>query len=78
MLGILAISGEGEVNGPYIAEERVMFGVYAHAMSQLTIAKIRKIFNKVDSRTIAKQVGIFHFTIFRKVCLKRKKKFESK
>ncbi|GFN82004.1 WD repeat and fyve domain-containing protein 3, partial [Plakobranchus ocellatus] len=52
------ISGEGEVNAPYIAEERVMFGVYAHAMSQLTIAKIRKIFNKVDSRTIAKQLAM--------------------
>lgn len=49
-------SEDGEVGGPYISEERVMFGVFAHAMSQLTIAKIRKIYNKVDSKSIAKQV----------------------
>ena len=40
-----------------MAEERVMFGVFAHAMSQMTVAKIRKVYNKVDSKSIAKQVG---------------------
>ena len=47
---------DGDMNGPYMGEEKVMFGVFAHAMSQMTIAKIRKIYNKVDSKSIAKQV----------------------
>lgn len=50
---------DGEVSGPYISEEKVMFGVFAHAMSQMTIAKIRKIYNKVDSKSIAKQVSVW-------------------
>ena len=60
------ISEDGDMNGPYITEERVMFGVFAHAMSQMTIAKIRKIYNKVDSKSIAKQVfnGIFFLLVF--------------
>ncbi|XP_035824115.1 WD repeat and FYVE domain-containing protein 3 isoform X2 [Aplysia californica] len=49
---------DGEVNGSYMTEERVMFGVFAHAMSQMTIAKIRKIYNKVDSKSIAKQLAM--------------------
>ena len=42
--------------GPFISEDKIIFGVYAHAMSQMTIAKMRKIYNKVDSKSIAKQV----------------------
>ncbi|CAL1540511.1 unnamed protein product, partial [Lymnaea stagnalis] len=45
-------------NGPFISEERVMFGVFAHAMSQMTIAKIRRIYNKVDGKSIAKQLAM--------------------
>lgn len=44
------------MQGPFIAEEKVVFGIHAHAMSQMTISKIRKVYNKVDSKTIAKQV----------------------
>ncbi|BFZ02583.1 hypothetical protein BsWGS_05621 [Bradybaena similaris] len=52
------LTDDGEVSGPYISEEKVMFGVFAHAMSQMTIAKIRKIYNKVDSKSIAKQLAM--------------------
>jgi hypothetical protein len=34
----------------------MMFGVHAHAVLQMTIAKIRKAYNKIDSKSIAKQV----------------------
>ena len=56
MLLILCFTEDGEVIPPFIGEEKVMFGVHAHAMSQMTIAKIRKVYNKVDSKSIAKQV----------------------
>ena len=42
--------------GPFISEEKVMLAVHAHAMCQLTVAKVRKVYNKVDSKSIAKQV----------------------
>ncbi|CAH1794598.1 unnamed protein product [Owenia fusiformis] len=45
-----------EVTGALVSEEKVIFGFYAHAMSQMTIAKIRKIYNKFDSKSIAKQL----------------------
>ena len=44
------------MQGPFIAEEKVVFGIHAHAMSQMTISKMRKVYNKVDSKSIAKQV----------------------
>ena len=44
------------MQGPFIAEEKVVFGIHAHALSQMTISKIRKVYNKVDSKSIAKQV----------------------
>ncbi|XP_052816149.1 WD repeat and FYVE domain-containing protein 3-like isoform X4 [Mya arenaria] len=47
-----------DMQGPFISEEKVVFGVHAHAMSQLTIAKMRKIYNKVDSKSIAKQLAM--------------------
>ena len=47
-----------------LAEEKVMFGVHAHAMSLMTVAKIRKVYNKVDAKSIAKQVCLnFHFEL---------------
>ncbi|KAL5018829.1 hypothetical protein ScPMuIL_004551 [Solemya velum] len=42
----------------FVSEEKVVFGVYAHTMSQMTIAKIRKVYNKVDSKSIAKQLAM--------------------
>jgi len=49
---------ERDMQGPFVSEDKVMFGVHAHAMSQMTIAKMRKIYNKVDSKSIAKQVVV--------------------
>ena len=50
------------MQGPFIGEEKLVFGVHAHAMSQMTISKMRKIYNKVDSKSIAKQVKLIHFS----------------
>ncbi|XP_055711660.1 WD repeat and FYVE domain-containing protein 3 [Phlebotomus papatasi] len=44
--------------GPLIPEERVMFGLNAKAISQLTLAKIRKVYSRADNKTIAKQLGM--------------------
>ena len=35
-----------------------MFGVHAHAVSLMTVAKVRKIYNKHDAKNIAKQLGM--------------------
>ena len=35
-----------------------MFGVHAHAMSLMTVAKIRKVYNHIDGKSIAKQLGM--------------------
>lgn len=39
-----------------VAEEKVSFSLYAVSASTLTVAKIRKNYNKLDSKAIAKQV----------------------
>jgi len=39
-----------------VSEEKVIFGLNARAVSQLTLPKIRKIYSRVDSKSIAKQV----------------------
>lgn len=41
-----------------VAEERVVFGLNAKAMSQLTLARIRKVYSRADNKTIAKQLGM--------------------
>lgn len=41
-----------------MAEEKVIFGLNAKAMSQLTLAKIRKVYSKSDNKAIAKQLGM--------------------
>ena len=41
-----------------IPEDKIMFGIHAHAMSMMTVAKIRKVYNRIDSKSIAKQVGV--------------------
>lgn len=43
---------------PLVSEERVVFGLNAKAMSQLTLAKIRKVYSKADNKSIAKQLGM--------------------
>ncbi|GAB6019627.1 hypothetical protein CHUAL_001189 [Chamberlinius hualienensis] len=47
-----------EVASPLVPEEKVVFGLNAVAMSGLTLAKIRKVYSKVDSKAIAKQLGM--------------------
>ncbi|XP_041447245.1 WD repeat and FYVE domain-containing protein 3 isoform X2 [Xenopus laevis] len=41
-----------------VPEEKVSFGLYALSVSSLTIARIRKVYNKLDSKAIAKQLSI--------------------
>lgn len=43
---------------PLVTEEKVIFGLNAKAMSQLTLAKIRKVYSKWDNKAIAKQLGM--------------------
>lgn len=40
-----------------VPEEKVSFGLYALSVSSLTVARIRKVYNKLDSKAIAKQVS---------------------
>lgn len=47
-----------EALAPLVAEEKVIFGLNAKAMSQLTLAKIRKVYSKSDNKAIAKQLGM--------------------
>jgi len=44
--------------GLNVAEERLVFGIHAHAMSLMTVAKIRKIYNKIDAKLVAKQLSM--------------------
>lgn len=41
-----------------VAEEKVVFGLNAKAVSQLTLSKIRKVYSRVDNKSIAKQLGM--------------------
>eukprot|EP00058_Branchiostoma_floridae_P010550 XP_002596038.1 hypothetical protein BRAFLDRAFT_202950 [Branchiostoma floridae] len=49
---------KADVSGSLIPEDKIMFGVHAHALTALTINKIRKAYNKVDSKAIAKQLAL--------------------
>ncbi|XP_077877662.1 WD repeat and FYVE domain-containing protein 3 isoform X8 [Ictidomys tridecemlineatus] len=51
---------EGVIPSPVslVPEEKVSFGLYALSVSSLTVARIRKVYNKLDSKAIAKQLGI--------------------
>ncbi|XP_014217071.1 WD repeat and FYVE domain-containing protein 3-like [Copidosoma floridanum] len=42
-----------------VAEERIVFGLNSKAMSQMTLARIRKVYRKEDNKSIAKQASIF-------------------
>ncbi|GLG99384.1 Neurobeachin [Gryllus bimaculatus] len=41
-----------------VPEEKVIFGLNAKAVSQLTLAKIRKVYSRADNKAIAKQLGM--------------------
>nr|XP_029733035.1 LOW QUALITY PROTEIN: WD repeat and FYVE domain-containing protein 3-like [Aedes albopictus] len=45
-------------NSPIVPEERVIFGMNARAVSNLTLSKIRKVYSRVDCKAIAKQLGM--------------------
>ena len=47
-----------EVLSSQVIEEKLVFGLNAVAVSQLTLAKIKKIYSKVDNKAIAKQLGM--------------------
>eukprot|EP00094_Tigriopus_californicus_P005213 TCALIF_05026-PB protein Name:"Similar to WDFY3 WD repeat and FYVE domain-containing protein 3 (Homo sapiens)" AED:0.04 eAED:0.04 QI:7/0.93/0.68/1/1/1/16/134/3650 len=52
------VATTGEVLTSQVNEERIIFGLNAVAMSQMTLAKIKKIYSKVDNKAIAKQLGM--------------------
>lgn len=41
-----------------VTEEKVVFGLNAKAVSQLTLSKIRKVYSRADNKSIAKQLGM--------------------
>lgn len=53
------VKSEGVIPSPIslVPEEKVSFGLYALSVSSLTVARIRKVYNKLDSKAIAKQVS---------------------
>lgn len=42
---------------PLVAEEKIIFGLNAKAVSHLTMSKIRKLYSRADTKSIAKQVN---------------------
>lgn len=52
------LPGSAEALCSLVNEERIVFGLNASAMSPLTLAKIRKVYRKTDSRSVAKQLGM--------------------
>lgn len=50
--------GKCDPGNPLVAEERIIFGLNAKAVSQLTLARIRKVYSKQDNKNIAKQLGM--------------------
>ncbi|CAH1111054.1 unnamed protein product [Psylliodes chrysocephalus] len=44
--------------GQLVTEEKVVFGLNAKAVSQLTLNKIRKVYSRTDNKSIAKQLGM--------------------
>lgn len=53
------VKSEGVIPSPIslVPEEKVSFGLYALSVSSLTVARLRKVYNKLDSKAIAKQVS---------------------
>ena len=52
------LSAQSEALCSLVNEERIVFGLNASATSPLTLAKIRKVYRKTDSRSVAKQLGM--------------------
>jgi WD repeat and FYVE domain-containing protein 3 len=47
-----------ETTTALVGEEKLIFGLNSKAVSQLTLAKIRKVYSRADNRSIAKQLGM--------------------
>lgn len=41
-----------------VTEEKVVFGLNAKAVTQLTLSKIRKVYSRIDNKSIAKQLNM--------------------
>ena len=52
------VSNTGEVLTSQIAEEKMIIGLNSVAMTEMTLSKIRKVYSKVDNKSIAKQLGM--------------------
>lgn len=52
------VATTGEVLTSQVNEDKIIFGLNAVAMSQMTLAKIKKIYSKIDNKAIAKQLGM--------------------
>ena len=52
------VTATREVLTSQIAEEKITFGLNAVAMTEMTLAKIRKVYSKVDNKSIARQLGM--------------------
>ena len=47
-----------EVLTSQVAEEKIIIGLNSVAMTEMTLSKIRKVYSKVDNKSIAKQLGM--------------------
>ena len=52
------MTGSSEPLCSLVGEDRIVFGLNALAVNALTLAKIRKVYRKMDSKAIAKQIGM--------------------
>ena len=52
------VSNTGEVLTSQISEEKMIIGLNSVAMTEMTLSKIRKVYSKVDNKSIAKQLGM--------------------
>lgn len=41
-----------------VTEDKVVFGLNAKAVTQLTLSRIRKVYSRTDNKSIAKQLGM--------------------
>ena len=48
---------EGYARGHFFSEERVVFSCYPYNQSVMTVARIRKVFNRTDGKAIARQLA---------------------
>ncbi|KAJ8966192.1 hypothetical protein NQ317_015412 [Molorchus minor] len=58
MGSFLAPNSNNPETGQLVTEEKVVFGLNAKAVSQLTLNKIRKVYSRTDNKSIAKQLGM--------------------